>query len=106
MRRIVSKYELGQLLGAGAYSQVYQATHTEEGGTFAIKVIANRALAENAKVKEGISNELAVHNVMEPHPNIVRFHELLQTKNNCYFVYEYCPGGTLNDLLKREGILD
>lgn len=29
MRRIVSKYELGDLLGRGSYSEVFQARHLE-----------------------------------------------------------------------------
>jgi serine/threonine protein kinase len=56
MRRIVSKYELGDLLGRGAYSEVFQARHLEDAKPYAIKVISNRVLAENTKVKEYISN--------------------------------------------------
>jgi serine/threonine protein kinase len=63
--------------------------------------MTNRTLTDNAKVKEGISNELAIHNVIEPSPHVVRFYELLQTKNNCYFVYEYCEGGNLYELLQK-----
>jgi serine/threonine protein kinase len=37
---------------------------------------------------------------------VVRFYELLQTKNNCYFVYEYCEGGNLYELLQQEGALE
>jgi serine/threonine protein kinase len=106
MRRIVSKYELGELLGKGAYSEVFKARHLDNGNTFAVKVIGNKVLADNEKVKECINNELAIHNILEPGPHIVRFHELLQTKNNCYFVYEFCEGGTLHDLLRREGPLE
>lgn len=36
----------------------------------------------------------------------MRFHELLQTKNNCYFVYEYCEEGTLLEMIRREGIIE
>lgn len=105
MRRIVSRYELGDLLGRGAYSEVFKARHLDNGTTFAIKVISNKVLADNEKVKECINNELAIHNILEPGPHVVRFYELLQTKNNCYFVYEFCEGGTLHDLLRLEGPL-
>lgn len=30
---------------------------------------------------------------------------MLKTVNNFYFVYEYCNGGTLESLLKKEGPL-
>jgi serine/threonine protein kinase len=45
MRRIVSKYELGDMLGRGAYSEVFLARHLEDGKPYAIKVISNRVLA-------------------------------------------------------------
>jgi len=32
-------------------------------------------------------------------PYIVKFIEMLKTKNNYYFVYEYCNGGTLEDII-------
>lgn len=49
MRRIVSRYELGDLLGRGAYSEVFKARHLDNGTTFAIKVISNKVLADNEK---------------------------------------------------------
>jgi hypothetical protein len=30
------------------------------------------------------------------------FYEIIRTTNNCYFVYEYCEGGTLDDLMKKK----
>lgn len=106
MKRIVSRYELGDLLGKGAYSEVFKARHLDNHSIYAVKVISNKILADNEKVKECINNELSIHQILEQCPHIVRFHELLQTKNNCYFVYEYCEGGTLHDLLKRKGCLE
>ena len=106
MRRIVSKYELGDLLGKGAYSQVFKARHLDNGTVFAVKVINNKILSDNDKVKECINNELAIHQVLQSCPHIVKFYELLQTKNNCYFVYEFCGGGTLHDQLKKHGKFD
>ena len=87
MRRIVSRYELGDLLGKGAYSEVFKARHLDNSNQFAVKVICNKVLSANDKVKECINNELAIHQILEPCKHIVRFYELLQTKNNCYFVY-------------------
>ena len=33
-------------------------------------------------------------------PNIIKFIEMLITKHNYYFVYEYCNGASLADKLK------
>lgn len=52
IRRIVSNYELSELLGTGSYSQVFKAKHLEDPSKiFAIKVVSNKLLTENAKVK-------------------------------------------------------
>ena len=34
------------------------------------------------------------------------YYEMLKTKNNYYFVYEFCNGGTLMELLAREHHLE
>jgi serine/threonine protein kinase len=47
MRRVVSRYELGDLLGKGAYSEVFKARHIDNGSVFAVKVISNKLLADN-----------------------------------------------------------
>lgn len=47
MRRIVSRYELGDLLGQGSYSEVFKARHLDNGAYFAVKVISNKVLADN-----------------------------------------------------------
>jgi len=51
MKRIVSRYELGDLLGRGAYSEVFKARHLDTGNPYAVKVINNKVLADNEKVK-------------------------------------------------------
>lgn len=34
------------------------------------------------------------------------YYEMLKTKNNYYFVYEFCNGGTLMDILNKEHHLE
>ena len=33
------------------------------------------------------------------HKNIINFIEIMRSSNNTYYVYEYCNGGNLFDLL-------
>ena len=35
------------------------------------------------------------------HPNIVKLYEIFFYKNNYYVIMEYCKGGTLIDLIKK-----
>ena len=37
--------------------------------------------------------------------NIVKYYEMLKTKNNYYFIYEYCNGGTLLDKIRKDGYI-
>lgn len=47
MRRIVSRYELSEFLGKGAYSEVFKAKHLDTYTLFAVKVISNKVLTDN-----------------------------------------------------------
>jgi len=47
MRRIVSRYELSEFLGRGAYSEVFKAKHLDNCTLFAVKVISNKVLTDN-----------------------------------------------------------
>lgn len=40
------------------------------------------------------------------HPNIVQFIQMIESPNNFYIFMEYCPGGTLQMLLKRGRIAE
>lgn len=42
---------------------------------------------------------------MGPCEHIVKYQDYFQTRNNIYFVYEYCNEGTLQDKLKKEKYL-
>lgn len=37
--------------------------------------------------------------------NIIRFIEMLRTSNNVYLIYDYCNGGTLEDIIKKRKML-
>ena len=36
------------------------------------------------------------------HKNIIRFVEIMRSSNNTYYVYEFCNGGNLYELLKKK----
>ena len=43
---------------------------------------------------------------MEDNLNIVKFVEMIKSSNYVYLVYEFCEGGTLEDLLREKGPLE
>lgn len=38
-------------------------------------------------------------------PNVIAFVEMLRTANNVYLIYEFCNGGTLEDVIKKKKFL-
>lgn len=89
-------YELGEVLGEGAFSSVYRAKNTKTDQDVAIKVINKLNLSQ--KQLANISNEIHVMNTLTnagPHPNILRLIEAFDTDLNCYIVLELCDGGEI-----------
>jgi serine/threonine protein kinase len=41
-----------------------------------------------------MQNEIKIIQALD-HPNIIKFHDVFYTKNNCYIVTEFCEGGNL-----------
>uniref|UniRef100_A0A6N2K7Z6 non-specific serine/threonine protein kinase n=1 Tax=Salix viminalis TaxID=40686 RepID=A0A6N2K7Z6_SALVM len=79
---LFGKYELGKLLGYGAFAKVYHARNVSTGQSVAIKAVSK------AKREISIMRRLR-------HANIVKLHEVLATKGKVYFVMEYAKGGEL-----------
>ena len=95
-------YHVVQLLGKGGYSKVWKV---KKGNKFhAAKVIYIDHTSDNyhAKFLPRELNTLAKIN----HPNIIRLVEIQQvTKYGFIIIMEFAPGGTLADVLKKEGTL-
>ncbi|KAK4764521.1 hypothetical protein SAY87_013959 [Trapa incisa] len=92
---LFGKYEIGRLLGCGAFAKVYYARDVRSGQSIAIKVINKKKLSTSTTgpatcIKREISIMHRLH-----HPNIVRLHEVLATKSKIYFVMEFLKGGEL-----------
>ena len=88
------------VLGEGSYSTVYLGQHEESKYPVAIKVIARKSLVDNY-MYETLASEIEILKKLD-HPNIVRLYDVLNTTNNVYIITEYCNGGTLDDLLRKE----
>ncbi|KAL2541221.1 CBL-interacting serine/threonine-protein kinase 11 [Abeliophyllum distichum] len=90
---LFKKYELGRLLGCGAFAKVYHARDLRTGQSVAIKVV-NKQRILKGNLKANIKREISIMRWLR-HPNIVRLHEVLATKTRIYFVMEFAKGGEL-----------
>ena len=90
---LFGKYEVGRLLGCGAFAKVYYARNIKNGQGVAIKVI-NKKKIVGTNLMSNIKREISILGRLR-HPNIVRLYEVLACKTKIYFVMEFAKGGEL-----------
>jgi serine/threonine protein kinase/class 3 adenylate cyclase/uncharacterized membrane protein HdeD (DUF308 family) len=99
------RYRIEQLVGEGGMARVYLAYDPELDSQVALKVL-REDLAENPEVVERFRREARSAASLRGHPNIVTLYDRGKTRDGSYYLaMEYVPGGALNDLIKREGLL-
>ena len=91
---LFGKYEVGRLLGCGAFAKVYYARDINTGHSVAIKVINKHKIAHNANLVLNVKREIEIMRRLR-HPNIVKLYEVMATKTKIYFVMEFVKGGEL-----------
>ncbi|GMI92015.1 SOS3-interacting protein 4, CBL-INTERACTING PROTEIN KINASE 11, PROTEIN KINASE SOS2-LIKE 5 [Hibiscus trionum] len=96
---LFGKYELGRLLGCGAFAKVYHARNVCTGQSVAIKVI-NKKKLPNTNLMSNVKREISIMSRLN-HPYIVKLFEVLATKTKIYFVMEFVKGGELFSKLAK-----
>jgi serine/threonine protein kinase len=76
-------FEVGNLLGKGAFGRVYRAVHKASGTTYALKSLNKRMLVA-AKQVSGALTEKQVLTENRTHPCIVRLHWAFQDDTSLY----------------------
>nr|GMD40005.1 CBL-interacting serine/threonine-protein kinase 14-like [Ipomoea batatas] len=92
-RRILGKYELGKLLGCGAFAKVYHARVIRTGQSVAIKAVSKHRILKGGLTGH-VKREVSIMRRLRHH-HIVRLLEVLATKTKIYFVMEFAKGGEL-----------
>lgn len=89
----MKKYEVGRMLGQGAFAKVYYGRNIRTGKSVAIKVIDKLIVMKVGLINQ-IKREISIMNLVR-HPNIMHLEEVMATKTKIYFVMEYAKGGEL-----------
>lgn len=95
----MQRYELGKLLGQGAFAKVFYAKNLKTNQGCAIKVI-NKDTVLKVGVINQIKREIQVMRLVR-HPNVVQLYEVMASRTKMYFVMEYVKGGDLFDQLNK-----
>ena len=91
-------------LGRGGYGKVYRVQiekeFPSEVKTYAIKIFDKKILKEDKEKGDNVLNEIRIHRSLK-HEHICKFEHSFEDKNNVYILMEYCPDGTLLNLLRK-----
>lgn len=96
---LFGKYEMGKLLGCGAFAKVYHARNVRTGQSVAIKAVSKQKVVKGGFMEQ-VKREIAIMRRLL-HPNIVKLIEVLATKTKVYFVMEFAKGGELFTRIAR-----
>jgi len=97
----LNKYHMQSLLGEGAYSDVFLATHKQTGEKVAIKRVAKLSKGDRWTRRKGAQKDEVRLLMLLNHPKIIKFREYFETSDKLYIVQEYCSGGNLCDLIRK-----
>lgn len=103
-RPVLSRYEVGELLGEGGVGRVFAATDRTTGQPVALKVL-RAELAKDPLQAERFVKEARL--LMElAHPHLVKGLRIAKEGETIFFAMERLPGKSLQDLLAEQGRLD
>jgi hypothetical protein len=92
-----SHYEVGEVLGKGAFATVFRATKRDTGVEYALKQIALRRLSGSSR--ERLLREIQIMQLLD-HPHIIKVTAVYRSPTKLLMVMDLCTGGSLLDKLK------
>ncbi|XP_032232296.1 calcium/calmodulin-dependent protein kinase type 1D isoform X2 [Nematostella vectensis] len=97
--KITKKYDLREVLGTGAFSEVVLAEEKATGSLFAVKCISKKELKGK---EESVENEIAILKKVR-HKNIIGLKDIFDNKSHLYLVMDLVQGGELFDRIVEKG---
>ncbi|XP_043208145.1 calcium/calmodulin-dependent protein kinase type II alpha chain-like [Amphibalanus amphitrite] len=95
-----ARYDVGAVIGKGAFSIVRRCVQKSTGLEFAAKIINTKKLT--ARDFQKLEREGRICRKLQ-HPNIVRLHDSIQEESFHYLVFDLVTGGELfEDIVARE----
>jgi calcium-dependent protein kinase len=95
-----SRFKVSKIIGSGAFAKVYEGLDKAKNRRFAIKGFSKRTVEQGLKGKQSLANEISSLRRLS-HPNISKLHEVHETANSIYLVFDLYEGGELHQLLKK-----
>jgi serine/threonine protein kinase/regulator of sirC expression with transglutaminase-like and TPR domain len=99
----IFEYEVIRQLGQGGFAAVFEARDRMLDRRVAIKQLLLNRIKDESSIKRFIQ-EARVAATLK-HPNVVTIHALRIEDKNFYMIMEYLSGGSLRELLNKQGKL-
>ncbi|KAI3380274.1 hypothetical protein SNEBB_004900 [Seison nebaliae] len=99
-RRVTEKYKICALIGKGSFSNVVRATNHITNQSYAIKI-----MVKNDNTNDVANKEMEILSHIK-HRNVVKFVDLIETRDKYYVVLELADGGELFDRIVENGPFD
>jgi eukaryotic-like serine/threonine-protein kinase len=96
------RYRDPSLVAHGGMGEVYRATDTTLGRAVAVKVLGER-YAHDETVRKRFSREALAAARLSSEPSTVTIFDVGEWEGRPFIVMEYVAGGSLEDVLRREG---
>ncbi|KAH0461610.1 hypothetical protein IEQ34_009185 [Dendrobium chrysotoxum] len=96
------QYRLGRELGRGEFGVTRLCSNVETGEALACKTLSKRRLRCTVDLTD-VRREVEIMQHLPVHPNLVRFIEAYEDRDNVYLVMELCEGGELFDRIVARG---
>lgn len=87
-------YQIGQLLGQGAFGEVRKCLNRDTKVTRAVKLIKKESMS--SEEEQSFKHEISILKKLD-HPNILKLYEVFEDEKRYYLVTEMCKGGELFD---------
>jgi predicted ATPase len=104
VRIVGGRFEILGLIRRGGVGEVYHGIDRQTGEKVAIKQLKTDVFGEDPDSVQRFIREGDALRALN-HPSIVKIVATVEDTNRHYLVMEYLPGGSLGDLLRREGRL-
>ncbi len=105
---ILEKYRIEELIGRGAFAEVYRVTHMELNVPRALKVLHREAPGVGSTEFSDFQGRFQLEaqlgaklNSPTPHPNLLQVHDFHKDGDQLYLEMEYAPGGSLAERIAK-----
>jgi carbon catabolite-derepressing protein kinase len=100
---LFGEYELGKMVGRGAFAKVYHARQIPTGKSVAVKVLCKPRIVKSGTFMNVRREIVSMRRIQ--HPHVVKLIDVMASRSKIYLVLEYLKGGELFPRISAKGKL-